>query len=129
MIAKGAHHVSLTVSDIAKSRAFYGDLLGLPEIERPDFGIPGAWYQAGAVQLHLIEAPAAVDPALAERGVSPVANHVAFEVEDYVATVAALEAAGLQVVGLGDQAGQAFACDPDGHVIEFIQPGGQLGRR
>jgi glyoxylase I family protein len=61
MITKGAHHVSLCVRELEPSREFYGGLLGLPEIERPDFGVPGIWYQAGAIQLHLICAPEGVD--------------------------------------------------------------------
>ena len=61
MLTQAAHHYSLDVSDIEVSRRFYGDLLGLSEIDRPDFGIPGAWYQAGPVQLHLIQTPDGVD--------------------------------------------------------------------
>ncbi len=52
MIVKRAHHVSFGVSDLERARAFYGNLLGLEEIARPDFGIPGAWYQAGEAQIH-----------------------------------------------------------------------------
>ncbi len=40
-----------------EARRFYGELLGLEEIERPDFGFPGAWYQAGPIQVHLIVPP------------------------------------------------------------------------
>jgi glyoxylase I family protein len=29
------HHVSLTVTDLARARTFYGEVLGLPELERP----------------------------------------------------------------------------------------------
>ena len=57
MITKGAHHVSLDTADLAASKRFYGDLLGLAELERPDFGLPGVWYQAGPVQLHIIQVP------------------------------------------------------------------------
>lgn len=49
------HHVSLTVTDLERSRAFYREILGLREIARPPFDFPGAWFQLGAVQqLHLI---------------------------------------------------------------------------
>ena len=61
MKAIGIHHVSLTVEDIERSRKFYGDFLGLEEAERPDLGLPGAWYQAGPTQLHLIQKPQGFD--------------------------------------------------------------------
>src|SRR5947209_6597412 len=49
------HHVSLTVTDLDRSRAFYREILQLREIERPPFGFPGAWFQVGgSQQLHLI---------------------------------------------------------------------------
>ncbi|MFP6639347.1 MAG: VOC family protein, partial [Myxococcota bacterium] len=51
MLTRAAHHYSIDVSDVEASRRFYGELLGLPEIERPDFGMPGVWYQTGPVQL------------------------------------------------------------------------------
>ena len=66
MITKGAHHFSIDVADVTVSRSFYGELLGLSEIERPDFGLPGVWYQAGPVQLHLIQVPEGVEVGVAE---------------------------------------------------------------
>lgn len=129
MLTRGAHHVSLIVADIRRSRGFYGELLGLEEIERPDFGLPGAWYQAGAVQLHLLEPPADRDSGRPPETLTPLAAHLAFEVEDYEAVRESLEAAGVEVLGLGAEVGQLFARDPDGNVLEFIQPGGRLGRQ
>jgi glyoxylase I family protein len=53
---KSLRHVSLCVSDLAKARAFYCDVLGLEELPRPDLGIPGAWLSVGGdLQLHLLE--------------------------------------------------------------------------
>jgi glyoxylase I family protein len=129
MLTKGAHHVSLDTADLALSKAFYGDLLGLAELERPDFGLPGVWYQAGPVQLHIIQVPEGVDVGSAPPKLSPLASHVAFEIEDYAATQSALEAAGYEVMAAGEEVGQIFTQDPDGNVIEFIRPGGRLGRR
>jgi len=48
------HHVSLPVADLERSKQFYQEVLGLTEIERPPFDFPGAWYQLGDRQLHLI---------------------------------------------------------------------------
>lgn len=128
MLTKGAHHYSLDVADVDTSRAFYGELLGLPEIERPDFGLPGAWYQAGSVQLHLIQTPPGVEVGRNAPNLTPLAKHIAFEIEDYESVRVRLEEAGLEMIATGADRGQIFVRDPDGNVIEFIQPGGQLGR-
>ena len=39
------HHVSLCVTDVERARRFYIGILGLEEIERPNFPFPGAWLQ------------------------------------------------------------------------------------
>ena len=51
------HHVSITVSDLERSRQFYREILQLTEIERPPFGFPGAWFGVGGgseQHVHLI---------------------------------------------------------------------------
>src|SRR5438067_10723952 len=48
------HHVSLPVSDLARAKHFYAEVLGLREIARPPFDFPGAWFAVGDRQLHLI---------------------------------------------------------------------------
>jgi catechol 2,3-dioxygenase-like lactoylglutathione lyase family enzyme len=124
-----AHHASLSCSDVARSRAFYGEVLGLSEIARPDFGFPGAWYQAGEIQLHLIQVPEGVDVGQAPARTNPLAHHVAFEIEDYETARDALLAHGIPAIETGAEVGQLFVQDPDGNVIELIRPGGRLGRR
>ena len=48
-------HVSLLVSDLDESLRFYVDTLGLnPDTGRPDLDFPGAWFQLGDQQLHLL---------------------------------------------------------------------------
>src|SRR5262245_14587326 len=54
------HHVAIVVRDAAAAREFYGELLGLDELERPaDVAgrFAGAWYQIGAIELHVFEQP------------------------------------------------------------------------
>jgi catechol 2,3-dioxygenase-like lactoylglutathione lyase family enzyme len=38
------HHLQVTVTGLERSRAFYGGFLGLPELKRPEFPFPGAWF-------------------------------------------------------------------------------------
>jgi catechol 2,3-dioxygenase-like lactoylglutathione lyase family enzyme len=127
MLTKGTHHVSLSIDDLDAAREFYGGLLGLPEIERPQMGIRGTWYQAGAVQLHLIEPPPGMKVGVPEGDGSPIANHIAFEIEDYAKVRSTLEEAGLEVKALGKGVGQMFVRDPHGNTVEFIEPGGRVG--
>jgi catechol 2,3-dioxygenase-like lactoylglutathione lyase family enzyme len=58
MIARRVDHVSFAVRDLARSLAFYRDILGLESVARPDLSIPGAWLGAGEAQVHLIEVSA-----------------------------------------------------------------------
>jgi catechol 2,3-dioxygenase-like lactoylglutathione lyase family enzyme len=52
---KAFNHVSITVTDLAKAKDFYGGLLGFPEIPRPAFNFPGVWYGIGdGLSLHII---------------------------------------------------------------------------
>ena len=46
------HHVSIPITDLEHSKKFYGEILGLKEIDRPPFDFPGDWYQVGDRQLH-----------------------------------------------------------------------------
>jgi glyoxylase I family protein len=117
------HHVSFSVSDLARARGFYEGVLGLRPMERPDLGIPGIWYRVGDGEVHLIAAPAGIDTGRPAPKLTPLANHAAFEIEDYDAAEAGLRARGIDFVGLGRAAGQLFVRDPDGNVIELIAPG------
>ena len=45
MNTEDLNHVALHVSDLDASRKFYGELLGLEKIKRPDFNFPGEWYR------------------------------------------------------------------------------------
>ena len=128
MLVKRAHHVSFGVSDLDASRRFYADLLGLEEIERPDFGLPGAGYQAGEAQVHLIALPDGFEGVRPSPTLNPVTNHAAFEIDDYAATLAELEGRGIEVLTTSPEVGQMWIRDPDGNIIELIQPGGRLGR-
>jgi len=50
------HHVSLPVRDVPRSAAFYRDVLGLRQMDRPNFDFEGAWFALGpSQQLHLIK--------------------------------------------------------------------------
>jgi catechol 2,3-dioxygenase-like lactoylglutathione lyase family enzyme len=117
------HHVSFASKDLSASRAFFGGVLGLPEIERPGFQFPGAWYQLGDRQLHIIENRGEPGPGASRLSRS---DHVALEVADVEAVRATFGQHGIAFQEGGNRAlgmEQIFCHDPDGHVIEFVRYG------
>jgi catechol 2,3-dioxygenase-like lactoylglutathione lyase family enzyme/uncharacterized protein YunC (DUF1805 family) len=126
---KSIDHVTLVVKDLARSRRFYVDVLGMREVPRPAFSFAGSWYQAGATQIHLILEFEGSGPAgnlLPENRRSSRTQHIAFAVDDAEAALARLRE--LQVPVLSgpkprpDGYMQVFVMDPDGHVIELCSP-------
>jgi catechol 2,3-dioxygenase-like lactoylglutathione lyase family enzyme len=110
----GIHHVSICVSDAAAGVAFYRDVIGMTQLDRPDLG-PGAWLDAGGQQLHLLESD---EP-------RPKADHFAIRVDDLDEAVADLEGRDVKVYRSDYVAGagrQAFLHDPFGNFIELNQP-------
>ncbi|MBZ0282372.1 MAG: VOC family protein [Anaerolineae bacterium] len=116
----GFHHAQVTIPKgaEAQARAFYCDLLGLTEIEKPDSlkGRGGFWVQVGSQQLHVGT----------EDGIDRSATkaHLAYQVDDLDGWRAKLVAAGVK---MGDSIPipgfNRFECrDPFGNRVEFIQP-------
>jgi glyoxylase I family protein len=120
MIARGMSHVSFPVRDLARSLAFYRDLLGFTEQPRPDLGIPGAWLRAGDAEVHLIAGVEGLPLGEPPPTLNPAAQHIAFRIDDYQAAADRLRAHDLAVLEAGPAAGQMWVQDPDGHVIELI---------
>lgn len=118
-------HVSVTVSDLEKAKAFYGGLIGLREIPRPPFNFPGAWYKIGNVQLHL-----SVNENLASRPVERERfniqdPHFALWVKDADDIARRLAEAGTAFFDFSDSPTgfrQLFIKDPDGNMVEFLGP-------
>jgi len=110
----GVHHVSVNVTDVASSLAFYTEVLGgTVRDDRPDLAVGGAWIDLGAAQVHLIEK--SVPPALGQ--------HFAILVDDLDGAVEELRSAGIEVgdpVLIGS-ARQTFVRDPDGNLVELHQ--------
>jgi glyoxylase I family protein len=131
MDIRSIHHVSLTASDLERSKQFYSEILRLREIDRPPFDFAGAWFQVSATQqLHLI---VCADPTF--RGAKSINSrdvHFAVRVGSYREALEFLRSKGYREdadsmdlkrmnVNLKAVAGfpQIFILDPDRHVIEI----------
>jgi catechol 2,3-dioxygenase-like lactoylglutathione lyase family enzyme len=99
----------------ARARDFYGRLLGLEEIEKPDVlkKNGGMWYKVADVQLHVG----------VEDTVAPSKRHPAFEIEDVEGVRAYLEQNGVRTkdepVVPGVRRFSFF--DPFGNRIELLE--------
>jgi len=120
MLARGVHHVSFAVSDLERSRQFYEGVLELEPIPRPELGIPGMWYRAGSSEVHLIATPPGANIGTPPERLTPLANHSAFAIDDYAATLSRLKARHVEVLETNADHGQLWVRDPDGNVLELI---------
>jgi catechol 2,3-dioxygenase-like lactoylglutathione lyase family enzyme len=99
----------------AEARAFYGGLLGLEEIEKPEVlrANGGMWYNVADIQLHVG----------VEETVAPSKRHPAFEVEDIAGVRAYLERSGVRTKDEPSLPGVSrFSFfDPFGNRIELME--------
>ena len=113
-------HASILVQDVAVARAFYEEVLGLtPNANRPDMNFPGAWYEFGAQQIHLIglgQGPQAINHEHGGRD-----RHIALSIDDIDALKTRLDAVG-KTYTLSRSGRRALFCrDPDGNALEFVE--------
>jgi catechol-2,3-dioxygenase len=127
-------HAVLYVRDLERSRHFYGDVLGLPEITMPAGGgpFPGAAAFSGGRTHHellLIEVgPSAAPPPAGRR---TGLYHLGFKIgttDDQLRDAwRELEAEGVTIVGASDHTvtHSLYVLDPDGNELELyidVQP-------
>jgi|SRR5690242_2464863 len=112
-------HVQLAAPEGCEpeARKFFGRLLGLEEIEKPESlrGRGGCWFKVGSRQLHIgVERP--FRPALKA--------HVSLATEDVDAVFSALQNAGVRCTRDESIKGvrRFHASDPWGNRLEFTEP-------
>lgn len=110
-------HCSVNVEHRLEDSSEFYRHFALDEIDRPDIpGIDGAWFAAGATQLHLVDAPAGTS------GIRPAGPHICFGVDDLAAAVAELEAGSVPYLQATQGATeQIWITDPAGNTIELQQ--------
>lgn len=116
------HHASLIVSNLKQALKFYHEVLGMRLTDRPDLGFPGAWFQLGAQQIHLLELPNP-DPTTGRPDHGGRDRHVALTVTELDPIKALLESNAVYYT-LSKSGRRALFCrDPDGNAIEIIERG------
>lgn len=124
---KSLDHVTIVVKDLAATRRFYVDILGMREVERPKFQFVGQWFQAGPNQIHTILEAEGTGRAGTAVERNTRGHHFAFLVADAEAAYQSLQALGTEVVSpprhRPDGAVQVFVQDPDGHLVELCSFG------
>lgn len=119
-------HVTIVIKDLAATRQFYVDLLGMKETTRPNFPFPGQWFQAGATLIHTNLESEESGPAGNGAWHKPRGHHFAFLVDDCRRAGEELERAGVTFASppkqRPDGAWQLFIQDPDGYLVELCSP-------
>jgi catechol 2,3-dioxygenase-like lactoylglutathione lyase family enzyme len=115
------HHADLIIPNGSEAiaRAFYCDLLGLKEIEKPQVlkKNGGLWLQLGNAQIHLsYEKREGIDPRRTKA-------HIAFKVSDLESLISELQRRGHPVTRQEQLPGMIRfeSEDPFGHRLEFLQ--------
>lgn len=114
------HHVNVTVprSLEAAAKHFYGEVMGLQEVPKPESsrGRGGAWYQLGPIQLHL---------SVEDANLPLSKRHVCYTVADLAAAEERFRDAGVEIVPDDMPVpgwSRFYVRDPGGNRLEIAQP-------
>lgn len=114
------HHAQITIPKGSEdeARRFYCELLGLPEIQKPESlqGRGGLWIQVGGRQVHL-----GIQDDIDRHNSR---SHLAYQVDNAAAWRSYLETNGVEIgdsVPISGHERFEFR-DPFGNRVEFIQP-------
>jgi predicted enzyme related to lactoylglutathione lyase len=114
MIVERTDFISVPVTDVERAKRFYGETLGLPEIEHPEQGFPE--YQLGEnVSIYLLQMEK-----IGSSFTGPHTASIALRVPDVHAAQKELEAKGVEFGGEPYDTGvchMAVFKDPDGNSI------------
>jgi len=126
----GLFHLAIKTADLQATRAFWVGVIGLREVERPDFGYPGAWLACpqpgGQAIIHVYAGGPALGPSGRVESGTAAIDHVSLACSGYRAYRARFRAAGLawrEFLVPGTSLWQLFAYDPSGVQLELTFEG------
>jgi len=108
-------HCTILITDVQKSRKFYGETLGLKEVAPPkEFDFAALWYELGRQFLHLLLKP---------QPDSVSSRHFCLHVSDAAAAKAHCLERGLAIEETVkiSAARRFFVRDPDGNRVELLE--------
>jgi len=114
------HHSSVIVTDTQASLKFYCGILGLKQLDRPNFPYDGAWLDLGLQQVHLLELPNP-DPTTGRPEHGGKDRHIAFHVLNLDLVKQSLEKGGVSYTVSVSGRKALFCRDIDGNALEFIE--------
>jgi catechol 2,3-dioxygenase-like lactoylglutathione lyase family enzyme len=124
---KSLDHVTIVVKDLAATRQFYVDALGMDEVARPGFSFAGQWFQAGVTLIHTILEYEGSGPAGTGAERNTRGHHFAFLVDNAAEAEERMRRLGVPIASptktRPDGAMQVFVHDPDGHLVELCSVG------
>ena len=125
MQVKELGHLVLYVADLARSVAFYGDLLGWEEVTPEGMPFPAAAFTSGRTHHELLLIEVGPDAARVPEGRRLGLYHLGLKVGDsddeLREALRRLEEAGVPVVGASDHTvtHSLYVLDPDGNEVEL----------
>jgi catechol 2,3-dioxygenase-like lactoylglutathione lyase family enzyme len=115
------HHVNVTVPKTFEEQAkrFYSVVMGMTEVLKPEPSRArgGAWYQLGALQLHL-----SIEDGLGEHCLSK--RHICYTVEDLASAEQQFRDAGVEIIPDDNPTpgwSRFYVRDPGGNRLEIAQ--------
>ena len=132
----GLFHIAIKTENLAATRKFWTEIIGLREFPRPDFGYPGAWLgctqPGGLAIIHVY----AGGPALGSKGKTPngtaAIDHVSLSCSGYRSYVSRFKTAGLdwrEFIVPGTSLWQLFVYDPSCVQLELTFESGGEGEQ
>ena len=121
---EGLYHIAIRTFDLDATVAFYKDILGMQDAERPPFGYPGSWLAtpSGAIIVHLYGGK----QGLAEDGTrlygTGAIDHVSLFCSGFHDITARLDASGITWKEFdvpNTPLWQVFVYDPSGVLLEL----------